>query len=435
MELEAVGDLALHIILSKLGPENVGRVACVSKKLQLSASEDPLWSKFCSDELGLSSPLDPLGDPILSFKEAYKRWREAFRKYPWPLVKRVKRCWDKIEDWLSTNFPEAKATLRRGASEADLHEAEEVLKVQLPLPTRILYRFHDGQEITDDEPTARTGSPAGSLGLIGGYAFDGHRVNVYLLPLSQVVLETSHIVRHLGFVATSQIIVVASSCSIREKLFFLNCRNGQLYVGTRNLPTEGEMMPCVPNGPLKPVCDLNDDQKQDGMLLWLEEHGRRLQSGIIKVREEGKLRSISQYPEEPPLCTSATTNGIMVRGSAVFVPELTTPQKDEEKYLFSYSIRMSLLPEGCFLNGNHFTSCQLQWRHWIIPANDAVVDGVDGEGVIGEFPLPRAGDKEFVYESCSYQSSSRGSIEGSFTFIPGRYQQILYGFCFSIFLG
>lgn len=68
MELEAVGDLALHLILAKIGPESVGRVACVSKKLMLLASEDTLWSKSCSDELGLSSPLDHLGDPVPSFK-------------------------------------------------------------------------------------------------------------------------------------------------------------------------------------------------------------------------------------------------------------------------------------------------------------------------------------------------------------------------------
>lgn len=37
-----------------------------------------------------------------------------------------------------------------------------------------------------------------------------------------------------------------------------------------------------------------------------------------------------------------------------------------------------------------------------------------------QFPLLRAGGKEFVYESGSQQQSSRGSIEGSFAFIPGR---------------
>lgn len=230
--------------------------------------------------------------------------------YPWALVKRTKRCWDKLEDWLSANFPEAKATLRRGASEADLAEVEEVLKVKLPLPTRILYRFHDGQEIADDDST--TTSLGGSRGLIGGYFFYGHLVNVYLLPLNQVVRVTSHIVRRLGLPTGSQHIVVAASCASGEKLFFLNCGNGQLYVGTRNLATDEETMPCVPSGLLKSVHDLNSDHGQDAMLLWLEEHGRRLQSGIIKVREERNFRGISQFPEEPPLCTAAITNGVKV---------------------------------------------------------------------------------------------------------------------------
>lgn len=68
MELEAVGDLALNIIYTKLGPENVGRVACVNKKLMLSVSEDTVWAKFCSDDLDLSSPVDPQGEPLPSFK-------------------------------------------------------------------------------------------------------------------------------------------------------------------------------------------------------------------------------------------------------------------------------------------------------------------------------------------------------------------------------
>ncbi|KAK4799958.1 hypothetical protein SAY86_025323 [Trapa natans] len=417
MSLEALVDL-LPLILAKSGPESAGRVACVSKKLMFLASEDALWSKFCSDDLGVTSPVDPLGDPVPSFKEAYKRWREAFHMYPWDLVKRVKRCWGKLEDWLATNFPEAKATLCGGATEAYLQDVENVLNVKLPLSTRILYRFHDGQEITyDHSTTANIGS---LLGLIGGYFFYGHMVNVYLLPLNQVILETTHIVRQQCFSTRYQYIVVGTSCTSGEKLFFLNCGDGQLYVGTRNLAISGEMIPCVPNQLLRSVHDTNSKQGQDAMLLWLEEHGRRLQSGIIKLREEGVFRGISQFPEVLPLCTTAISNGVKVRGSALFIPELSDLEHPEQKYLFSYSIRMSLLPEGCFVNGTYFQSCQLQWRYWIIRSNDVVVDNVDGDGVIGKFPLLHAGGKEFVYESCSYQPTSRGSIEGSFDFIPGR---------------
>ncbi|GMI92973.1 SKP1/ASK-interacting protein 16 [Hibiscus trionum] len=416
--LDGLGDLALNIILSKLGPTDTLRVSCVTKRLKLSASEDSLWAQFCFQHLHLSTPQDHQGNPAPSFKAAYQLWREAFAMYPWPLVKRVKRFWDKLKKWLSNNFPEAEATLRRGASESDIQQLQTFLKVKLPLPTRLLYRFHDGQELTVDEHS--TASLGSSLGIIGGYSFYHHLVNVYLLPISQVIVETRGLIRHLGFSRRSKYIVVAASSTYSEKLFFLNCNNGQLYVGTRNLFTVGEMIQCVPNTLLRSVHDLHGDQQQDGMLLWLEEHGRRLENGIIKVREEENLRSISLFPELPPLCSTAVTNGVQVRASAVFIPEFADLEGEADKYLFAYSIRMSLLPEGCIINGTTFSSCQLNRRHWIIRANEDIVSDVNGEAVIGKFPLLHRGEDEFVYESCTHLSSSSGSVEGSFTFVPGR---------------
>ncbi|OMP03941.1 hypothetical protein COLO4_10086 [Corchorus olitorius] len=271
MGLEGLGDLALHIILSKLGPEDTVRASCVSRRLRLSTSEDSLWAQFCFQDLHLSSPQDHQGNPAPSFK---------------------------------------------------------------------------------------------------------------------VIVETRAVIRHLGFSSRSKYIVVAASSTSSEKLFFLNCNNGQLYVGTRNLPTDGEMIQCVPNQLIRYVHDLHGDQQQDAMLLWLEEHGRRLEDGIIKVREEEIGRIISLFPEIPPLCSTAVTNGVQVRASAVFVPEYTNLQNEAEKYLFAYSIRMSLLPEGCIINGMTFSSCQLHWRHWIICANEAVISDVHGEAVIGQVGRP-----------------------------------------------
>lgn len=68
----------------------------------------------------------------------------------------------------------------------------------------------------------------------------------------------------------------------------------------------------------------------------------------------------------------------------MFVPEFSDLQDDRDKYLFSYSIRMSLLPEGCVINGMSYDTCQLHWRHWIISANGRVVSNVNGEAVIGK---------------------------------------------------
>lgn len=75
---------------------------------------------------------------------------------------------------------------------------------------------------------------------------------------------------------------------------------------------------------------------------------------------------------------------LKVRASALVIPELIDFQDDLEKYLFAYSIRLSLEPQGCIINGMSFSSCQLHWRHWIIRANDIVVSDVNGEAVIGQ---------------------------------------------------
>ncbi|KAF5767324.1 putative ApaG domain-containing protein [Helianthus annuus] len=76
--------------------------------------------------------------------------------------------------------------------------------------------------------------------------------------------------------------------------------------------------------------------------------------------------------------------------------------------MFGYSIRMLLKPEGFFVHGMSFDSCQLYRRHWIIKSNDNV------------FPLLRSGEKEFVYECCINFTASPGSIEGSYSFILDR---------------
>lgn len=68
MDLERLGGLTMHIILSKLTPQDSASVACVSKRFRNWSSDDLLWSRFCADDLDMSSPVDPLGNPMPSFK-------------------------------------------------------------------------------------------------------------------------------------------------------------------------------------------------------------------------------------------------------------------------------------------------------------------------------------------------------------------------------
>lgn len=174
-----------------------------------------------------------------------------------------------------------------------------------PLPTRLLYRFVDGQEPSSS-----------SNGLIGGYSVYSHEVNVYLLPLKEVIRETNETMSDLfGISNGSNYIVVAASATASLKLFFLDCTDGQIYTGT----STRQMLPCVPESSVRSVHDVDGEQQQDAMLLWLEEHGRRLQTGVIKVREEEKIKSISLFPEVSPLCSVAVTNGVQVINNNSFI--------------------------------------------------------------------------------------------------------------------
>lgn len=413
--LENLGDLILEKIISKLDAKQGASIACVSKRLQEAASDDNLWKIFCSRDFDLDSPLDADDNPCPSFKATYRVWNEMFGMYPFPLVKRVKKMWVALRNWMAVNFPEAGQTLRKGASEDELVHLEKTLRVKLPVTTKLLYRFCDGQNTAPRNIAEHR--MFSHLGIIGGYEFYDHVINVHFLRLGEVLAETRQFNRATAFSAGSKHIIVAASYS-EAKFFFLNCANGQLYVGSSNLLLKGEMLPCVPQSLVRPLPDANYVMPQDALLLWFEEHCRRLHSGMTRTRIIRKSKTLSLYPEVPPACSVAVTNGVQVRASSVFVPEMCD-MEGENKYYYTYSIRMSLLPEGCVLGGVHYSSCQLYSRHWIIRSKDNVVSEVNGEAVIGQYPFLTPGKEEFVYESCTPLYESPGSVEGHFTFVPG----------------
>ncbi|AQK49553.1 F-box protein SKIP16-like [Zea mays] len=409
--LESMEGLVLDTVISRAGARPAAALACASTRLRTAVADDSLWRRFCGEDLGLDAPVDPEGRPLPSFQVAYKVWSESFGMYPLPMVKRVRQFWTSMKTWLSENFPEAYKTLCEGVSEAQLKSAEDDLGFKLPMPTKLLYRFCNAQlPFSEDHDTNKSIS---TYGLIGGYAFYDHWVNVHLSPLEQIVEETKDFYREFPDVFHGRKFIVVATSWFHPKTFLLDCSNGELYVGTYNLPIGG-MLPCVPKALIKPA---GNDLAQDGLLLWLEEHLRRLQSGMIKTRMLMASRYISLYPEAPPSCSSAVTNGIKVRSSAVFVPE--HPGRPGEKFMFTYSIRMSV-PEACMLGGVYYSSCQLCSRHWTIRSCDRVVSDVSGGGVIGEYPLLLPGEDEFVYESCTPLPQVPGSVEGSFSFVPGK---------------
>ncbi|CAM6096811.1 unnamed protein product [Calypogeia fissa] len=406
----------LQSVLAKTDASDCARAGCVSRRWSQIHSDDNLWRTFCLRDFAVSTKLDPLGFPCASFKETYKSWQTIFEDYPKPLVMRAKRCWDQIKDWLRINFVEVLDSLVPGASLDEIKAAEKELGFELPAPVRLLYQLCNGQELPfddeyDDENDAHY---INHVGLLGGYYFYQHYVNVRLLPLDQLV-ELTLVVRDSQPKQNGNVsrrVVIAASCH-SLKVFFLDCDDGQVYVGTQNLQLNGEMMPCTPNvrGGAEP---------KDGMLRWLERYNHCLQTGMYNVRVEKRIRSISLFPLTAPLCSEAITKRIQIRTSAVFVPEeSTTEERSDDRYFFTYSVSMRLLSPTSKTGESLLEKAQLLMRHWLIEPDGFPPTEVRGEAVIGVYPILRAGRDEFVYQSCTGLKSKTGTIEGDFTFVPG----------------
>lgn len=127
------------------------------------------------------------------------------------------------------------------------------------------------------------------------------------------------------------------------------------------------------------------------------------------LTEYPTMRGINLFPQQA--LPEATTQGVVVRVSTLIAPEVPS----HSGYLVAYSVRFSMLP-----NVPGMESCQLRSRRWRIMNDEGrVVDTVEGEGVVGQYPLLRPGAPEIEYRSCSQQVNGGGWMEGEFEFVPG----------------
>ena len=193
----------------------------------------------------------------------------------------------------------------------------------------------------------------------------------------------------------------------------------------------------------------------DGMIRWIEALAERVERGMYAPEplepEYAESLGLCLFPQqdEPSslfgrVFTVAVTRGIEVRASVVFMPE---------QRQWTYSIRIRLLISGQDQGAisaaeRGFETCQLRSRHWAITkgSRDQEISGrvehVQGDGVIGMYPLLREGghradcqtgrsfdparlhqpdweEGSFIYQSCSGQGLPGGSFGGELTFVPG----------------
>lgn len=371
-----------------------------------------------------------------SYRAAWAHWHPFCVRYG-SYALRSLHAWHQIRSWLAINAPEVAASLRPGASEADLDDAERQLRVRLPPALRALYRVHDGQDLEFDramDASRASMVPSVFHGLFGGYQFYSHVVSTRMLPLRRMVRWTQHVRQRLDLPPDDSAVLFAAGFNF-NKLVQCVTDTGECLVS--HVPALGDNAP-EPAGAAPAVARAAaaglppaPSGPSDATLRWFELYSEALAAGSFNVEpihsELSVSRGICLFQRGPPVGASAVTQGIEVSAAPLFVPELSHLAADIDEadiqYFFAYSIRFRLLSVEEQAAETPLRAAQLLDRAWTIRgAGGAVESEVRGEGVIGEYPLLQAGGSTFTYQSCSHQREPAGSMEGEFTFVEGSLQ-------------
>ena len=182
--------------------------------------------------------------------------------------------------------------------------------------------------------------------------------------------------------------------------------------GDVRLQAGGRLLDAAPPGP-------------HGILRWMEHFAKRCATGDVSVERadptDPTTLCISTFPRLPPLLSDCITLGLRVQASAVHAASAFDTRRG---IAFVYRVRFSMLSEQEQVESGVppsrvMRSARLRDRHWIITDGEGRTTEVQGEGVIGLFPVLTAGGPEFFYQSMTYhQGRLEGSMRGSFGFQP-----------------
>lgn len=104
-----------------------------------------------------------------------------------------------------------------------------------------------------------------------------------------------------------------------------------------------------------------------------------------------------------PFVSTAVTQGIRITVKSRFLPE----QSSMGRWAFAYTVRIENLGS---------VSAQLRSRHWIITDGNGKREEVRGDGVVGNQPVLRPGEK-FEYTSGAVLQTPHGSMQGTYRMV------------------
>jgi uncharacterized protein affecting Mg2+/Co2+ transport/cell wall assembly regulator SMI1 len=294
---------------------------------------------------------------------------------------RIKKLWNQLDAWLYNNAPEIYQTLQDGIPDQETCNSrftcQSFSSQDVPIDLLCSYRIRDGQTVSHSHPTT---------GLFGGYSFYEYRANCLLFSAATI----RHVVTQL-----------------QDRL-----ENMCIFAGRHNVTI---CMVTKDTGALKRGQVIQFTRDQEPFVLapsfteWFERYVRLLTVDQVFEYKRGKNCEIIRYPTTSAFGSDTTTRGVRIQCNAIFIPEYSRINAREQTYFFAYRIRMSMdksEPKS--------STCQLTMRHWRTTTSTGKEERVDGEGVVGYYPVMKPG-AYFEYCSCSSQPTKVSFMGGSFT--------------------
>ncbi|XP_063734192.1 F-box only protein 3-like isoform X2 [Eleginops maclovinus] len=364
-------DPLLHV-LSFLGFRDLIHCSFVSRRLNELSKHNPLWKRLCSKHW-LLTDADRLQSGVswyLLFQQNYRDLGRYLQQYA-PL----KRSWEQLKSFLLQKCPRMIASLKEGATETELNDIEAQIDCRLPDDYRCSYRIHNGQKLVIP-------------GLMGSMSLSNHYRSEVLLDVETAAG---------GFQQRK---------GMQRCLPLTFCFHTGLSQYMALQPAEGRrkfesFYPC-PDQTAQDPSAIDMFITGSCFLEWFTAYVNKVVTGEYPIIRDQIFRYVHDKS-----CV-ATTGEITVSVSTSFLPELSSVHPPH--FFFTYRIRIEMSSSA-----SPEASCQLDSRYWKITTSDGKVEGVQGPGVVGEFPIMTPG-KVHEYASCTTFSTPSEYMEGFYAF-------------------
>lgn len=398
---------------------------------------------------------------------------------------RMIRVWNGIYLWAQRHALPLKETLLPGVSLERLDKCDQLVRRRshdihaLPLELGSMYALCGGQSFArlrmpsgdpfelNDIDELSEGFPEGQLefndapgciqlqGLFGGMKVYHDEFSLSLIPFETMVYCS--IFKRLS---RTRFLIALNLYGVRYKHMYLEPKSGQLQFdpkpgmpngidcisSSRRVYEPGKPPPpwyIAPGDAMKRIPQHypeTEDHVHDmgyavfpivAMMHWFESYMIELSRGNFRYKFVPELGEhiIWKFPALPPECSELITSGISVKSSCVLAPHAI--QNPSLGLVWAYTIQFRLLSidEQNEIDpaplGGPLKSVQLRERYWRISSANGTEE-VQGEGVIGHFPILEEGGETFEYSSYTSITtqtrythkdlSIQGTMDGYFTF-------------------